>query len=394
MSRTRAREQAPRRVRREATGRHLPLVPSNQEARRFAQRLVAWYRAHRRDLPWRKTRDPYAIWVSEVMLQQTQVRTVLGYYSRFLERFPTIHDLARAGDDDVLHAWQGLGYYSRARRLLAGAREVVRRHAGELPRGLSELRELPGIGPYSAGAIASIAFGLAEPVVDGNVVRVLCRAFGLRGDPTRGPLKRRLWQLARELVPREAPGDFNQGLMELGATVCTPVEPRCTDCPLGHHCSARSAGLVTQLPELPVRSAPTERRVAAAIVEQRGRVLLVQAPPEARQWARLWVFPFQELEGYEGAAEGAARAAERAAGTTFEAIERVALLKHSITRFRITLEAFRCRSTTGPFTPYVGSSWVRWAALGELAMPAPHRRLAELVPATGSTGRPRRRTAS
>src|SRR5205823_775886 len=194
---------------------------------RLRRALRRWYRAAARDLPWRRTRDPYAIWVSEVMLQQTQVATVRPYYERWMQRFPTVTDLAAAGEEDVLQVWAGLGYYSRARALLRGAREVVARHGGQVPRRTEDLKALPGIGPYTAGAIASIAFGLREPVVDGNVTRVLCRIFGLRGDPNAGQLRSELWRLAALLVPPRAPGEFNSALMELGATVCRPGKPDC-----------------------------------------------------------------------------------------------------------------------------------------------------------------------
>jgi A/G-specific adenine glycosylase len=232
--------------------------------KRLSEELIAWYEARRRDLPWRRTRDPYAIWVSEVMLQQTRVLTVLGYYERWMARFPTVSALADAEDDDVLHAWQGLGYYSRARRLLSGARAVAERHGGQLPSDVQALLALPGIGPYSAGAIASIAFGLPEPIVDGNVVRVLCRLFALAGDPARAPLKAELWRIARELVPKDKPSEFNQSLMELGATICTPSSPRCALCPVAKHCRALAQGKQRELPQLANRKAPTEMATADA----------------------------------------------------------------------------------------------------------------------------------
>jgi A/G-specific adenine glycosylase len=231
-------------------------------------RLLSWYDRNRRDLPWRRTRDPYAIWVSEVMLQQTQVKTVLGRYEDFLRRFPTLHALARARESDVLHAWQGLGYYSRARRLMSAARAIVERHDGRMPADRESLLLLPGVGEYSAGAVASIAFGERVPVVDGNVIRVLTRLFALAGDPGRAPLKARLWKLAAELVSHERPGDFNQALMELGATVCTPREPACERCPLARQCLGRERGKATSLPELPARARATEVRVAAAVVRR------------------------------------------------------------------------------------------------------------------------------
>lgn len=338
----------------------------------ISRRLVGWYKLRKRDLPWRKTRDPYAIWVSEVMLQQTQVKTVLGYYERWMARFPTVDALASAEDADVLHAWQGLGYYSRARRLLSGARAVAERHGGELPRDVDALLALPGIGPYSAGAIASIAFGLPEPLVDGNVVRVLCRLFALEGDPAKAPLKRRLWQLARELVPPAEPSDFNQSLMELGATICTPTSPRCPECPVQDQCQALARGLERELPQLAKRKAPTEVATAAAYVRRGDAVLLWQLPPGAPRWAGLWVLPFAELSATETAAEGAVRAlAERGLRSTAQATLRE--VRHTITRFRITLSVVKCSLDTR------GARYFTREEIEELALPSVHARVVKAL---------------
>ncbi len=348
----------------------------------FETRLLAWYDRYRRDLPWRGTQDPYAVWVSEVMLQQTQVATVLRYFSSWMRRFPSVRALARAREADVLHAWQGLGYYSRARRLHAGARMVVERHAGELPRQHSALLALPGIGAYSAGAIASIAFGERAPLVDGNVIRVLARRFGLRGDPNKLPLKRALWQLAGELVPAKRPGDFNQALMELGATVCTPRAPRCDECPLRAACIARRDGLVEQLPELPARAKATRVRVAAALLRDGEHVHVVRLAPEAPRWAGLWTFPYAEVRTEETPVAAARRAALEAMGADVRVGARVAKVTHTITRFRIELELYEAapapRVRSGAKRrPNVAR--VRARELETLAMPAPHRKLARML---------------
>jgi A/G-specific adenine glycosylase len=277
------------------------------------------------------------------MLQQTQVKTVLGYYERWMARFPTITALARADDDEVLHAWQGLGYYSRARRLLAGARAVTERYAGQLPRDVDALLALPGIGPYSAGAIASIAFGLKEPLVDGNVVRVLCRLFALEGDPAKAPLKKEIWRRARELVQTSVtnPSELNQSLMELGATICTPTSPRCPECPVAKQCRALALGKERELPHLAKRAAPTEVRTAAAYVRRADAVLLRQMPGDAPRWAGLWVLPFAELSATETATSGAVRALdEMGLKGTAKATLREA--RHTITRFRVTLSVVEC----------------------------------------------------
>jgi A/G-specific adenine glycosylase len=338
--------------------------------------LLAFYDQSARALPWRGVRDPYAVLVSEVMLQQTQVKTVLRYYPAWMRRFPTLGALAAADVADVLHAWQGLGYYSRARRLQQAAQAVVERHGGRMPSSREELLELPGIGEYSAGAVSSIAFGRAEPLVDGNVVRVLTRLFGLRGDPGRAPLKPRLWTLARELVPNERPGDFNQALMELGATVCTPRTPRCAECPVARVCIAREKGLTARLPELPERRAATEVRSVAAIVRSGSRVLLRRLPDGAPRWAGLYTFPFVELRDGETPSAGAERAA-REVGLRITAGARVDVIRHTITRFRITLEVLEGMRLRG--TPRAGARFVDAKDLAELAMPAPHRKLARLA---------------
>ncbi|HVR21671.1 MAG TPA: A/G-specific adenine glycosylase [Polyangiaceae bacterium] len=347
------------------------------------RKLLGWYDRHRRDLPWRRSRDPYAIWVSEVMLQQTQVKTVLGHYARFLERFPTLSALAKARDADVLHAWQGLGYYSRARRLHAAARAVRQRHGGRIPHDRATLLELPGVGAYSAGAVASIAFGERVPVVDGNVVRVLTRLFALRGDPGRAPLKARLWELAAELVPVRRPGDFNQALMELGATVCSPRDPACERCPLARECKAHALGGPARFPELSLRPRPTAVRVAAVVVKRNERVLVVRVPDDEARWAGLHVFPHVTLNPNERAERGAERAA-RAHGVHARIGAAIGTSRYTITRFRMTLEAFEAsaeRAAPGRF--------YRLSELSDLAMPAPHRRLANaLAERTATTGSP------
>jgi len=318
-------------------------------------------------------RDPYAVLVSEMMLQQTQVATVLRYYPDWMRRFPTLGALARADEADVLHAWQGLGYYSRARRLHQAARRIVAEHAGKMPKNRRELLALPGIGAYSAGAIASIAFGEREPLVDGNVIRVLTRLYGLRGDPGRAPLKARLWELARDLVPADRPGDFNQALMELGATVCTARAPACSDCPLSRTCVARKKGLTLELPELPARKAATAVKSVAVVVRRGERVLVRPVPRGAPRWAGLWTFPYVELRPGESARSGALRALHDAgiAGTVGTELM---VLVHTITRFRITLEVLGATSTDRKAPKHGKFSTL--AALRELAMPAPHRKLA------------------
>ncbi|MEB2312102.1 MAG: A/G-specific adenine glycosylase [Sorangiineae bacterium] len=339
----------------------------------LARRLLVWFDANRRELPWRATRDPYAVWVSEVMLQQTQVTTVTPYYLRFMERFPDLEALARASEHEVLHVWQGLGYYSRARNLLAGARAVVERHAGRVPSEVRELTRLPGIGPYSAGAIASIAYERRVPLIDGNVVRVLTRLYALPGDPKRAPLARELAARAAALVPAERPGDFNQALMELGATVCVPRAPRCEACPLAKLCLGRARGVERELPELPKRAPPEPLTMVAAIVERRGRVLVRQVPPEAPRWAGLWQFPNRALDP----GEPPERALGRLLGARVERAELMLRVRHRVTRYLVTLDAYR--ATPSERLRIEGARWSARGELGELAMPAAHRKLARAL---------------
>lgn len=344
----------------------------------LARDLLRWYDVHKRDLPWRHTGDPYAVWVSEVMLQQTQVATVRGYYERWMKRFPTLAALAKAPEDDVLHAWQGLGYYSRARNLQKGAKAVVADHGGQVPRTVTELRTLPGVGPYSAGAIASIAHGERAAIVDGNVVRVLCRFFGLRGDPTRAPLKAELWRLAEAAVPETRPGDFNQAMMELGATVCLPRNARCDECPLARTCVARKGKIVDELPELPKRRTTIDVPRAAAVVFRSDRVLVVRARDDAPRWPGMWQFPSSDVARRESASETAERAVRDTVGLAVNVGELAFTVRHSVTHHRITLDVFRAVSREGAPGEVECSevAWKRPTELPALAMPSAHRQIA------------------
>ena len=263
----------------------------------IASAVVSHYARDRRDLPWRRTRDPYAIWVSEIMLQQTRVQTVIPYWERWMAKFPTVHALAGAPLDDVLAAWAGLGYYSRARNLHAGAQAVTAKLGGTLPQTASELRQVPGIGPYTAGAIASIAYGERAPLVDGNVARVLARVFGITDDIKSTAGQRALWTRAGELMKAlpetTAPGDLNQGLMELGATLCSPASPRCLVCPLAAHCTAARTGRQDELPVVAARKKESELPVlarAALWMSDGVAVVLARRAPEGL-FGGLWELP-------------------------------------------------------------------------------------------------------
>lgn len=263
----------------------------------IATAVVAHYRKVKRDLPWRRTRDPYAIWVSEIMLQQTRVATVIPYWERWMAKFPTVTALAKAPLDDVLAAWAGLGYYSRARNLHRGAQTIGTTWRGALPRHAAELRTVPGIGPYTAGAIASIAYGERAPLVDGNVARVLARVFGITLDIKSTAGGKALWARAGELMTalpaRAAPGDLNQGLMELGATVCSPTQPRCLVCPLAKLCTANASGRTDQLPVVPARKKQADLPLLAwtlVWITRGDQIVLVRRAPEGL-FGGLWELP-------------------------------------------------------------------------------------------------------
>jgi A/G-specific adenine glycosylase len=266
--------------------------------------LIGWYDRVARDLPWRRTRDPYAIWVSEIMLQQTRVETVLRYYDAFLARFPSTEVLAAASEDEVMAAWSGLGYYRRARNLHSGVREVVARHGGQVPAEPEARRALPGIGRYTAGAIGSIAFEREEPIVDGNVARVLCRVHGIDTPPARRDTERRLWHEAERLVRGARPSALNQSLMELGATVCTKHDPRCAACPLQRHCRARAEGTAQELPRAQPKRPPRPTALVALLATHgRGRELeLWLARGEGTLFGGLWNLPMADGHGRRAAA--------------------------------------------------------------------------------------------
>lgn len=283
----------------------------------FTGRLLEWYREHRRDLPWRRTGDPYHIWVSEIMLQQTRVETVIPYFERFIALYPTVDALAQAPEEEVLKQWEGLGYYSRARNLQAAVREVHEQYGGRVPDEPSRISALKGVGPYTAGAILSIAYNKPEPAVDGNVMRVLARYFLIQEDITKGSTRTAMEGIVRGLMPEGAAGDFTQAMMELGALVCTPRSPSCLTCPVMERCAGRLEGVETSLPVKTKAKAPRpEDRLAALVVEggtPGGRVLIRQRPDEGLL-ARMWELPHW-LAGEAGAGAGSTEAQrlERAA---------------------------------------------------------------------------------
>jgi len=318
------------------------------------RRLLGWFDANRRDLPWRRSRDPYRILIAEYILQRTRVVSGIPYYERFLDRFPDVESLARASVEEVLRVWEGLGFYRRARNLHAAARAIVEEHGGRIPTDADTLSELPGIGPYTAGAVASIAFGQRVPAVDGNAVRVLCRIYRVEGDITRGETRRRLDQLARSLVPRTRPGEFNQALMELGATVCLPVSPLCRGCPISGLCLAYRAGTQGSLPRKGVPRRPREVRVAFALVRSKDRVLLVRRPSNGLL-AGLWSLPGGELR--EADERDALRnIVHGQTGLRIRLGKRLAHLDHRFSHRRWTGTVYAARAEGSRLAP--GARWV------------------------------------
>jgi A/G-specific adenine glycosylase len=370
-----------------AGGIRLPASPlaggvsvSTALRRQVNRRLRAWFQRHRRDLPWRHTTDPYAIWVSEVMLQQTQVATVVPFYLRFLEHFPTIQALAAAPEEQVLRHWEGLGYYRRARDLHRGARQLAAQHGGRLPDDPVVFGRIPGVGRYTLGAVLSQAFDRRLPIVEANSQRVLCRYFGWRDDPRSGPMQRQLWQTAEALLPRRQAGAFNQSLMELGALVCTPARPRCQDCPLQAGCQARRLGLQEQIPLRPAPPTIVAVNEVAVVLWRRGRVLLVQRPPEGR-WASLWEFPRGSVDGDQTHEQAALRLLQQRANLEAMIGQELLTVRHGVTRFRITLVCLEARHASGRFRSafYPQGRWLRPAELEQYPISTPQRRLARVV---------------
>jgi len=352
------------------------VMVSKDRIRRLRRVLIGWFAANRRDMPWRRTRDPYAVWVSEVMLQQTQVETVIPYYERFMRRFPTVGALAAARLDTVLKCWEGLGYYGRARNLHRAAGMVVAQLGGEIPGDREALLRLPGIGAYTAGAIASIAFDRPEPIVDGNVMRVLCRLFRVHGDPRSTQTGRRLWEMAAVLVPRRCPGIFNQALMELGALVCRPGEPDCGACPARRLCEGRRHGEQSRLPIRRVRKPIPRYTVVVGIVEKDGKVL-IDRRPEGGLLGGLWEFPGGKRRPRESLKAALTRELREEMDIEVHVGPRLAVVDHAYSHFAIRLHAYHCKWLSGQPTGQSCTAWkwVRPKDLNRYAFPTANKKV-------------------
>ncbi len=314
--------------------------------RRVRRRLLAHYDRTKRDLPWRRTQDPYAIWISEVMLQQTRVETVRERWTRFLRRFPDLATLARAREQSVLKEWEGLGYYSRARNLRKAARALVASGQEQLPDTEAALRALPGFGAYTAAAVASIAYGRPVAVVDGNVMRVLTRFLEERGDSTKAAARRTVARAAQQLLAPRRPGDWNQAVMELGATLCTPRKPKCLACPLRVDCAGHAAGDPEAMPVKPARKATPHYDIAAGLVWREGRLLIARRPADGLLGG-LWEFPGGKRRRGESLEDACVREVREETGLVVEGLEPFLSVNHAYSHFSITLHLFHCRAGAG-----------------------------------------------
>ena len=351
--------------------------------RTFSSKIIRWQRGHgRHDLPWQGTRDPYAVWLSEIMLQQTQVATVVPYYQRFRARFPDIASLAAGSEDEVLRLWSGLGYYSRARNLHHAAQLVVERHGGRFPDALADIASLPGIGRSTAAAIAGFAFGARAAILDGNVKRVLARHFLVAGFPGERAVEQQLWALAESLVPARDNAAYIQGLMDLGATVCTARDPQCARCPVRGTCGAHAAGRVADFPALRPRKAVPTRRTAMLVLRHGGEVLL-EKRPSVGVWGGLWSFP--EL----ARGEDAEALSARRYGCETGRISRLGVLQHGFTHFTLQITPFVAEVRR--IVPRAAQPGVVWLPVAEAlgaAVPVPVRKLLRVLAGSATADQP------
>ncbi|SHJ22796.1 A/G-specific DNA-adenine glycosylase [Malonomonas rubra DSM 5091] len=349
-------------------------------AEAVAKRLLQWYGREGRDLPWRQTDDPYRIWLSEIMLQQTTVAAVVGYYQRFLDNFPSIEHLASAPQEAVIDLWAGLGYYARARNLHAAAKVVVEQFSGVFPQTVDELQQLPGVGRSTAGAIAALAFAQRAPILDGNVRRILCRLFALQQPPRSSAAEKQLWVWADLLTPAQHVHDYTQAIMDLGATVCLPRKPLCGQCPLRELCQAQRLGLAQQLP-LKQKSKPLPtRREAAMLLEWKGRYL-VRRRPASGLLGGLWEFPTISLSGEETAEQQLKRL--MLDFSVRGKLQQLGNINHIYSHFRLDLQLFRLSVDEMPLVGENENNWYQREQLHDLALHGAHKKAVGKIPITG-----------
>ncbi len=341
---------------------------------KLSRLLLHWYHQHGRTLPWRDHPDAYAVWVSEIMLQQTRVETVIPYFEKWMKLFPDVTTLANSAEQDVLNAWEGLGYYSRARNLHKAAKLVASNFNGQLPRDLTELRSLPGIGRYTVGAIASMAFGMDEPTLDGNLRRVFARLFDVTEFADSPAGEKILWDLTGQNLPKGQAGDYNQALMDLGATICLPKNPRCLLCPLMEICAARQNGTQDVRPVLKAKKAAPQYIHAAAVILQRGRVLLSQRPADGLL-GNMWEFPNARVNA--DPARELIKALNAAISLKVKRNEPLGIIQHAYTHFKVTVHAFRCDLVSIPKNKNL--KWVRLSELDDYPMGKVDRQIANKI---------------
>lgn len=360
--------------------------------------LLVWFAKHARDLPWRGTLDPYAIWISEIMLQQTQVKTVIPFWNRWMIRFPNVNALSRAKTETLLRFWAGLGYYSRAQNLKLAAQRILDVHQGVFPSDFDDMLKLPGVGRYTAGAISSIAFDQPKPVVDGNVIRVLSRVLGIQTNPRQSAAKENIWRVARELVETASQlnrmgtrncSHLNQSLMELGAILCIPRDPKCPQCPLRTRCAAHHLGRTREIPALAPRPKPKSRVFAAFAVSHKGNYL-VRKRSETGINAQLWEFPNSE---YSEPAETIESVAKQCLGFSSPKRESIGTILHTITRNRILLRVFYSKKKYRAHKTNGSEKWCSLQQLQKLPFPSAHRKIIKLL-MDNQTLKPRPQRAS
>lgn len=342
--------------------------------------LLGWFRRGARELPWRGTGDPYRVWLAEILLQQTRVSTALPYYDRFVRAFPKVHDLAAASEQKVLKLWEGLGYYSRARNLHKAAKIIVNEHRGRFPKTAAEWQQLPGVGRYTAGAIASIAFGEPVPILDGNAKRVLSRVFAIEDCVDDAGTERLLWSIAELLVPQKSPGDFNQALMELGSRVCTPRSPLCGNCPVQKSCDAYRLGRQDKLPMRRKKKPPPHYEIVAAAIKKNGRFLLGRRPAGSLLGG-LWEFPGGKVKRGETHEQALIRELKEELAIDVAVGAFVTSVKHAYSHFKITLHVYFCSHTSGKHRAHWHSEikWVPRSHFDRYAFPAADRKFMHLL---------------
>ncbi len=357
----------------------MPLIPDGAWRQKLRRRLQSWFRKNARDLPWRRTSDPYLIWVSEIMLQQTQVETVKPYYERFIRRFPTVTSLAESSEREVLRFWEGLGYYRRARQLHRAAQIVCEQHGGCFPDDFEAALALPGIGRYTAGAILSIALDQRQPILEGNTIRLFSRLLGFHGDPRAAEGQRLLWTLAEAILPRKNVGELNQALMELGSEICRPTSPSCEICPLATLCPTQINHWQSLIPAKSKPVAYVEVQEAAVVVRRNGHVLLRRCA-DGERWAGLWDFPRFGVTGTPSPSQ-IGHGVQQMTGLKIDSPVLLTVLKHGVTRYRITLSCYEASYSAGRIRKQSECEWATPNRLQEYPLSVTGRRIGRLLTA-------------